>query len=201
MRRALITAFLLLLGSAVLGATVMREPIAHAASAMSVFVSNAKTNPIPVAEQNLDTNGNIKVHEQGTATVTVANPSLPASTNRLTVAMENLDLTGSAQYSPWIDTNDCKRVVAIVRHTDPDLVVRLLASANPSGSSPSADDLDASYKPSEIDQGTSAGAIKETYYFETASGSSVIAPKMSLEFFSSSGGGGTVTAAWLYCVR
>jgi hypothetical protein len=68
MRRALIPAFLLLIGSTVLGATVFQEPIAKAASTMaSVFVSNTKTSPVPVQEVNTDANGNIKVHEQGTA--------------------------------------------------------------------------------------------------------------------------------------
>jgi hypothetical protein len=71
MRKALIPAFLLVLGSAVLGATVMHEPIAHAGSAMSVLVANSKTTPVPVSEQNLDASGNIKVHEQGTANVNV----------------------------------------------------------------------------------------------------------------------------------
>jgi hypothetical protein len=40
-------------------------------------VSNSKTTPVPVAEQNLDANGNIKVHEQGTANVNVTNSSVP----------------------------------------------------------------------------------------------------------------------------
>jgi hypothetical protein len=73
MRRALMPAFLLLIGSTVLGATVFQEPIAKAASTMtSVFVSNAKTSPVPVQEVNTDANGNIKVHEQGTAAVSVS---------------------------------------------------------------------------------------------------------------------------------
>jgi hypothetical protein len=77
MRRALIPAFLLLLGSAVLGATVLREPIAKAASPIaSVFVTNDASNPVPVREQNNDANGNIKVHEQGTANVNVTNSGL-----------------------------------------------------------------------------------------------------------------------------
>ena len=59
------------MGSAVLGATAVRQPIAHAASAMSVVVANSKKTPVPVREQNTDTDGNIKVHEHGTATVKV----------------------------------------------------------------------------------------------------------------------------------
>jgi hypothetical protein len=59
MRRAIIPALLLVLVSVVLGATVFREQVAHAAATLMV------------REQNLDANGNIKVHEQGTGNVTV----------------------------------------------------------------------------------------------------------------------------------
>lgn len=58
MRRALIPAFLLVLGSLLLGATVFREPVAHAAQAVSATIVGP-----------LDAQGNVKVHEQGTATV------------------------------------------------------------------------------------------------------------------------------------
>jgi hypothetical protein len=72
MRRALVPTFLLLLGSIILGATVLREPLARAAVPIaSVFVSNDASNPVPVREQNLDANGNVRVHEQGVANVTV----------------------------------------------------------------------------------------------------------------------------------
>jgi hypothetical protein len=70
MRKALMPAFLLLLGSALLGATVLHEPLAHAAQA--IFISNDASNPVPVQEQSTDENGNIKVHEQGTASVNAA---------------------------------------------------------------------------------------------------------------------------------
>jgi hypothetical protein len=50
---------LLILGATILGATVLREPIAHAAQ------STATTIVGP-----LDANGDVKVHEQGTVTVT-----------------------------------------------------------------------------------------------------------------------------------
>ncbi len=64
MRRAIIPALLLVLVSVVLGATVFREQVAHAAATLLV------------REQNTDANGNIKIHEQGTANVNVS--SLPA---------------------------------------------------------------------------------------------------------------------------
>jgi hypothetical protein len=77
MRKVLTTVFLLLLVSAVLGATVLREPLAQAAAPIaSVFVSNDASSPIPVREQNLDANGNVKVHEQGALSV---RPLVPAS--------------------------------------------------------------------------------------------------------------------------
>lgn len=86
MRKAIFVAFLLMLGSAVLGATVLREPFAWAATPFeSVIVANTANNPVPVTQTgtvpvaqmgtanvnvtNLDANGNLKVHEQGTASV------------------------------------------------------------------------------------------------------------------------------------
>jgi hypothetical protein len=72
MKRALIPAFLLLLGSTIFGATVLREPIASAARlAQSVVISNTPDQAVPVREQNKDGSGNIKVHEQGTANAAV----------------------------------------------------------------------------------------------------------------------------------
>jgi hypothetical protein len=63
-------AALLLVAATVLGATVLREPVADAAQApLSVFVNNDSSHPVPVAETNKDAGGNIKVHEQGTAAV------------------------------------------------------------------------------------------------------------------------------------
>jgi hypothetical protein len=79
MRKLLVVA-VLLVGSAALGATVLREPLAEAASPFTnVIVSNPATNPVPVAEQNVDGSGNVKVHEQGTANVNVTNGSLAAA--------------------------------------------------------------------------------------------------------------------------
>jgi hypothetical protein len=45
---------------------------AVAAQITSVFVTNDASHAVPVRDQNTDTNGNIKVHEQGTANVTAA---------------------------------------------------------------------------------------------------------------------------------
>jgi hypothetical protein len=57
MKKAAVVA-LLLVGATILGATALREPIASAAQSISANI----TGP-------LDANGNVKVHEQGTALV------------------------------------------------------------------------------------------------------------------------------------
>jgi hypothetical protein len=49
---------LLVMGAMILGATVLREPIAHAAQTTATTIVGP-----------LDANGNVKVHEQGTVTV------------------------------------------------------------------------------------------------------------------------------------
>lgn len=78
MVRKLTVAFGLVVVAAVLGATVLREPIATAASPFTnVLIGNTADNPVPVAQTgtanvnvaNTDASGNIKVHEQGTASV------------------------------------------------------------------------------------------------------------------------------------
>jgi hypothetical protein len=73
-RQALIGALLLIGIGVVLGATVFRTDIAQATgmdkSAQNVIVKNTPAQAVPVQEQNLD-GGNIKVHEQGTANVSV----------------------------------------------------------------------------------------------------------------------------------
>jgi hypothetical protein len=80
MKKAIIPAFLLVLGSTVLGATVSQERLAWAAPPLpSVFVANDAASPVPAREQNVDADGNIKVHEQGTADVNVTNTSLPVA--------------------------------------------------------------------------------------------------------------------------
>jgi len=62
----------LLVVAAILGASVLREPIAAAASPFTnVIVGNDASNPVPVREQNTDANGNIRVHESS-ATALVA---------------------------------------------------------------------------------------------------------------------------------
>jgi hypothetical protein len=78
MRRRTVIGALLLIGVGVgLGTTVFRDDIAQATGlAQSVIVSNTPAQAVPVREQNLDGNQNLKVHEQGTANVNVTNSSL-----------------------------------------------------------------------------------------------------------------------------
>src|SRR5437016_6279236 len=85
-RRGIFAALLLVGIGVVLGTTVFRDDIAQATglapAPQSVTVVNTSTSPVPVREQNLDGSGNVKVHEQGTATVNVTN----------TVPVANVDL-------------------------------------------------------------------------------------------------------------
>ncbi len=63
-RRAIISGLLLVGVGVLLGTTVFRDDIAQATGlAQAVTVTNT---PLPVREQNIDGNGHIKVHEQGT---------------------------------------------------------------------------------------------------------------------------------------
>ena len=79
MSRAIFWAFLLILASSVLGATVFSDQIANAGS---------KGKPsTPVVEQNVDANGYIRTHEQGTANVALG----AADAGRLDAANAKLD--------------------------------------------------------------------------------------------------------------
>jgi hypothetical protein len=57
---------LLILGATILGSTVLREPIANAAQSVDANIIGP-----------LDGQGNVKVHEQGTANVNVTNSTVP----------------------------------------------------------------------------------------------------------------------------
>ena len=55
---------------------------AAASSMLNVFVTNTAAHPVPVNVTNTDANGNLKVHEQGTADVqgtVTSRPTAPAS--------------------------------------------------------------------------------------------------------------------------
>lgn len=76
--RKLAAAAGMVLVSTVLGATVFQQPIAGAAgSVQSFLIGNDAAHAIPVREQNLDADGNVRTHEQGTANVNVTNAAVP----------------------------------------------------------------------------------------------------------------------------
>ena len=79
MRKTISMAFLLVLGG-VLGATIFRTQVA-----------GASQPPASVREVNTDAAGNIKVHEQGTASVDITNTSLPAPGGRIIPVFSNRD--------------------------------------------------------------------------------------------------------------
>jgi hypothetical protein len=65
-RQAGVMALLLVSVGVVLGVTVFRSDIAQATGlAQSVTVDNTPAQAVPVREQDLDSSGNIRVHEQG----------------------------------------------------------------------------------------------------------------------------------------
>ena len=81
MKKTLIPALVLVLGSVILGATVFREQVAWATPGIQdVFVTNSTREPVPVHEQGTAdvnvTNTTLGVHEQGTSDVNVTNAPL-----------------------------------------------------------------------------------------------------------------------------
>lgn len=95
-RRSIIGALLLIAVGVVLGATVFRDEIAQAAGlagSAPVTVTNTPDQAVPTREQNTDGNGNIKVHEQGTASVSgTVGVSPSANTVKLDPAANTVNL-------------------------------------------------------------------------------------------------------------
>src|SRR3954447_7853128 len=140
MRKTVAVAVALVMASLVLGATVLREPIANAASPFqNVIIGNTSTDPVPVAEQNLDganirvheegtaavhEQGTASVHEQGTASVNVTNSSIPV-TGTVNVGNGNIRVIhvasnvtvpkNTAFNTGFQDTSDCRSVAAFVK--------------------------------------------------------------------------------------
>jgi|tagenome__1003787_1003787.scaffolds.fasta_scaffold20779051_2 hypothetical protein len=111
MRKILVIGALLLTGAA-LGGTVFRGAVADAATPFeNVIVGNTSTNPIPVVDQHVD-NGNLRVHEEGTATVsgtvalgTTDGANLKSASDHLTridaaASKLSFDGSGSLQVAP-----------------------------------------------------------------------------------------------------
>jgi hypothetical protein len=124
-QRALIVALLLIGIGIGIGATVFRTDIAQATGlAQAVTIDNTASNPVPVREQNRDGSGNIKVHEQGTANVNIANTSLPASGNRLIQIADQVTSPSDRHTTSWVDTRDCRRIVGYI-HSGQQIVYEL----------------------------------------------------------------------------
>jgi hypothetical protein len=75
-RRALIGALMLIGVGVFLGTTVFREELAHAAQLVSAEIVGP-----------LDAEGNVKVHEQGTANVNVMNRAVPVTVTNTSVGV------------------------------------------------------------------------------------------------------------------
>ena len=76
-RHALLAAAILALVGVMLLVTGGAEAVSNKIS--SVFVTNGSSHPVPVREQNLDANNDLRVHEQGTSNVKVLG-SVPVQT-------------------------------------------------------------------------------------------------------------------------
>ena len=132
MRKGALAGLLLIVGGALLGATVLHEPIATAASPFTnVIIGNTSENPVPVAVQNADggtvrvhEQGTAAVHEQGTADVNVTNGSIPVTgtvnvgngAQRVIHVASNVTLPKNfALNTGFQDTSDCRALAAFVK--------------------------------------------------------------------------------------
>jgi hypothetical protein len=98
---------LLLVGATILGATLLREPIAHAAQSVSTIIIDP-----------LDANGNVKVHQQATAAVRSANQAVSVTTSFFDVfpAGTTLRFYGAVDGLALID---CRYDVSLGGHLQP----------------------------------------------------------------------------------
>jgi len=87
MRRRIFWIFLVVLGSTFLGATVFRDQVAQAVGSAG--------GSAPVTEQNVDANGFIRVHEQGTVPVT-GTLSISSSANTVNLGSSDHNLLDSS---------------------------------------------------------------------------------------------------------
>src|SRR6185437_9559586 len=72
---------------------------AVAAQISSVFVSNDASHAVPVREQNRDGNGNIKVHEQGTANVNVSGGTVNVGETPVSTELRQFSVSAIADHS------------------------------------------------------------------------------------------------------
>jgi len=210
MRRGALAGVLLVVCGAALGATVLHEPIASAASPFTnVIVGNDATNPVPVAEQNRDANGNVRVHEQGTAAVheqgtanvNVTNGSIPvtgtvsvaSATQRVMHVASNFELPKNfALNTGFQDTSDCRALAAFIKPGElsldnSDVFIRTSVTGTSIG-----------------DQQGNTGGIRtgNVWYFASTGGVQFFAPKAELVVINhDEDNPRTLDDAWLICQR
>jgi hypothetical protein len=218
MRKTAAVAAALVVASLVLGATVLREPIAKAASPFqNVIIANTSTNPVPVAEQNLDganirvheegtaavhEQGTAAVHEQGTASVNVTNSSIPVSgtVNIGNGGMRVIHLGGvtipknTAWNFPYQDTSDCRSLAAFINPGDlsldnSDVFIRFGAANGITDANGSTG-------------GLRAGSSSSVWYFSSSGGVPFFTPKAELVVINHDDDNPkTLGDAWLVCQR
>jgi hypothetical protein len=210
MRRGALAGVLLVVCGAALGATVLHEPIATAATPfMNVIVGNDATNPVPVAEQNRDGNGNVRVHEQGiaavheqgTANVNITNGSIPvtgtvsvaSATQRVMHVASNFELPKNfALNTGFQDTSDCRALAAFIKPGElsldnSDVFIRTSVTGTSIG-----------------DQQGNTGGIRtgNVWYFASTGGVQFFAPKSELVIVNHDDDNPrTLDDAWLICQR
>jgi hypothetical protein len=210
MRRGALAGVLLVVCGAALGATVLHEPIATAATPfMNVIVGNDATNPVPVAEQNRDGNGNVRVHEQGiaavheqgTANVNITNGSIPvtgtvsvaSATQRVMHVASNFELPKNfALNTGFQDTSDCRALAAFIKPGElsldnSDVFIRTSVTGTSIG-----------------DQQGNTGGIRtgNVWYFASTGGVQFFAPKSELVIINhDEDNPRTLDDAWLICQR
>jgi hypothetical protein len=210
MRKGPLAGLLLVVCGAALGATVLHEPIATAASPFTnVIIGNTSDSPVPVAEQNRDGNGNIRVHEQGTvavheqgtASVSVTNSSIPVTgtVNIGNGAMRQIHVASNvtlpknfALNTGFQDTSDCRALAAFIKPGElnldnSDVFIRTSVTGATIG-----------------DQQGNTGGIRtgNVWYFSSTGGVPFFAPKAELVIENGDQDNPrTLDDAWLICQR
>jgi hypothetical protein len=196
MRRLFFYAFLLILGGAIAGAITYSQ---------SASARSSGPQAAPVLEQNVDANGFIRIHEQGTAEVHVTNTSLPVTGtvnvgNLPTDAGRVIRLSDAFVYAPHqsiqtsaIDTSDCRALVAYVAQNAID----------------SAGDV--AVQPTLLPTPTGSGFFGGfegkrqfntfTYVVPGTDSMPVVAPKVVVELRNGTSDIASTDGAWLYCAH
>ena len=160
----------------------------------------------PVREQNLDTGGRIRVHEQGTANVNVNNLPIDGQGNvkvaglvaqspavgRLATVASNVTVPISTVFtSPYVATADCRRIALFTEMNGADSLV-VYALVSPDGTTSFG----------KV-RGDRTGDLQHgTWHFGSFSyaGDFPVPPWTAFEFDNISGSTLTVVNATLYCL-